>query len=150
MITTLKFLAESPRFEYEKPYEMFGYPQIPAEQRSNCTYVTFKDIQLSDVRGSDNDFSLEECGFQFIKHESRCRLSSKHFEMPGDDPSPVVGDYLEETMDKVREHLKASKVVCFDWRVSGLQVLSDIYLIMSTVPPERLFLRRKSSADRCS
>jgi hypothetical protein len=118
MLTTLKFMADLPRYESEKPYEMFGLTEIPAQQRSNCEYVAIDDIPLLDVRDYlEETFSLKEQGFEFLRHKSQCPLSASDFELPGNEMSPNVETYLKETIAIVKERLGALEVVCFDWRV---------------------------------
>lgn len=119
MRTTLKYLANDPLHEWEKPYEMFGLTEVPENQRSNCQYMTIDGIQLLDVRDSNETFSLKDQGFKYVHHRSKCPLSADDFEKPGDALNPNVDAYLKETIAFVRNELGASQVICFDWRVGS-------------------------------
>ncbi|KUJ16721.1 uncharacterized protein LY89DRAFT_645599 [Mollisia scopiformis] len=118
MLTKLRFLEDSPRFETEIPYELYGHPKFDSGRITNCTYTEVDNILIEDVRQNPKNFTLENAGFTYITHESICSLASEHFETAGSnlEKSPIVTAYLEETMSLVKEQTSADRVICFDWR----------------------------------
>lgn len=122
MLTKLKYLSYDPLFEEEQPYELYGYskdPTIKPGKITNCKFYVQDNVTVEDVRGTEKDFSLENAGFTFIKHQSRCTLTAEHFEAGGKNPDDdVVSSYLQETISLLEDRFHASKVICFDWRVS--------------------------------
>lgn len=115
MKTTLTFLEDLPRYEDEKPFRFVGFPNLPQEWQSNCEYIDEKDISLTDVRGNENSFSLEEAGFAFRQHQSACDLDIEKFDTEGKDFANLTA-YLEESTELVRAELGEQSVLCFDWR----------------------------------
>jgi len=114
MLAKLKFLADIPLYDEEKPYTLYGFPDdiIP---KSNCEFVVLDDIPVSDARGHEANFRLNECGFEVHHKPSSCDLRAQTFEnVKGREQ---VWQYLKETIALAEETLEASKVLCFDWRV---------------------------------
>jgi hypothetical protein len=121
MQVTLKFLRDLPLYQREKPYTLHGFPDIPAEQQTNCEYEEISDIEAHDLRGSTDMPVLEEQGFEYLIAPSHCNLSASTFEqdLPSDYSVDPVSAYLQETMDIVKEKLNASLAVTIDWRVGS-------------------------------
>lgn len=115
MLTTVKFLKELPKYEQEQPYELYGFPVREAGRITNCEFEYVHDLKVASARLNMYDFKLEDCGFQYVKHESKISLTAENFEMAGNQ-SKVVLSYLEETIDLVKQQTSASQVICFDWR----------------------------------
>lgn len=119
MLTKLKYLSDIPLLEVEQPYELFGYPTLDSGKITNCEYSVVDDVQIQDVRDGILQYGLDTTGFTFLKHTSSCFVSADDFESAGNDPNNErVVKYLEETMSLVKHELCATKVICFDWRVS--------------------------------
>jgi len=125
MLATVGFLADLPLYHEEQPYELYGFPTKSSEVRTNCV-LEDKTVSVEDVRGKEQSFTLQGCGFKFIKHTSRCDLKADHFEIAPESNS-VVDCYLNETLDLVKKEFKTDRVICFDWRVrpSSLQVVHN-------------------------
>lgn len=115
MHDTLQFLCELPVYKEEQPYELYGFPEQQSEKRTNCIFEA-KAVTVADVRNMNDAPQLEEHGFKFIQHISSCRPEASHFETVGGDKTIQLA-YLEETIALVQHELKATKVICFDWRV---------------------------------
>ena len=74
-----------PLFENEKPYEVFGHPNIDSDRMTKIEYCTVDDVPIVDVRDSEDQFNLSGAGFQFLKHHSACCLKADFFEFAGKD-----------------------------------------------------------------
>lgn len=114
MLATLKYLADIPLYEEEKPYTLYGFPD-DVQPKSNCEFVIRDNIPVQDARGHESDFKLDGCGFEFHHKPSYCDLRPQIFENASE--RELVWQYLKETIRLVQETLHASKVLCFDWRV---------------------------------
>jgi hypothetical protein len=114
MHATLKFLADLPLYDEEKPYTLYGFPD-DVQPKSNCEFAVRDNIPVKDVRGHEAEFKLDECGFEFHHKPSKLDLQAATFQSVGGREG--VWRYLRETMDMAEETLHASKVLCFDWRV---------------------------------
>ena len=114
MLATLKFLADLPIYDEEKPYTLYGFPD-DVTPKSNCEYVNQDNIAVADARGCERYFKIDDCGFEFHYKPSLCDLHAKTFETSG--RKELVWKYLKETTALAEEVLGASRVFCFDWRV---------------------------------
>lgn len=118
MRISLEFLSELPQFKMEKPYEIF-MQQIPAGlPKTNCEYSKHSNIQIRDVRATGKTFTLDDFGFTFLPATGHPAPTTKEFE--SEDSKDVVLHYLEETISFVARHVKADRILCFDWRVRSL------------------------------
>ena len=114
MHATLKFLADLPLYEEEKPYTLYGFPD-DVTPTSNCEYVMVDNVAVVDARESEADFKLDDCGFEFHHKPSLCDLHARDFETS--IRKEFVWRYLKETIVLAEEILDAPKAFCFDWRV---------------------------------
>ena len=114
MLATLKFLADLPLYEEEKPYTLYGFPD-DVTPKSNCEYVMVDNIAVIDARNSEAEFKLNDCGFEFHSKPSSCDLHARNFETSV--RKELVWRYLKETIALAEETLGAHKAFCFDWRV---------------------------------
>lgn len=108
---TLKFLDWQELYNTEKPFQIFINIPEDAEDKRNSNLV-FEDIDLpiQDIRTSKNKFSLDDNGFQFIKHSS----SLTNFQ----SRESVEKIYLPEVEALLRKEVQGvDKVFFFDWRV---------------------------------
>jgi hypothetical protein len=110
---TLRFLRNLPVYSNEKP---FGVDDIPSGTHTNCKFEELR-CDVFDIRGHLEP-SIAAHGFMLHKHQSRCDLDPKQWEM-ATDSSPIVGRYLKETSDLVRELFQAVDVISLDWKVSS-------------------------------
>ena len=113
---SLQFLADLPTYRTEKPYKLLNFAEVAEESTTNCQYVERSKVPLINGRGREHEFSVDTCGWQFIKHTFHSAPSLAQFEDPklGAD---VVKDYLSEAIQLVKTTLNADRVFCFDWRV---------------------------------
>ncbi len=88
-------------------------------------FVIHANIPVNAIRGRESEYSLEECGFEIHNRPSSCQLVSQTFENV--EGRELVWQYLKETIAVAEETLKASKVLCFDWRVCECNLKHDIY-----------------------
>jgi hypothetical protein len=118
MLFTMKFLKELPLYKDVQPYKLHGFSEPSEEQQTNCVFEEIKDVVAEDLRGSGKTCSLEVEGFEFMKAPISCSLSAEVFERDGLDTNDILRDYIQETMDLVKERLRAPIVVTIDWRVT--------------------------------
>lgn len=122
MQISLEFLSELPLFETEKPYELFLH-EIPEElPKTNCEYTTHNDIPIVDARSVDKVFSLDDCGFSFLPAAGYPAPSIEEFESV--NATDIIVSYLEDTISFVSRHIKADRILCFDWRVGFIFLLN--------------------------
>jgi hypothetical protein len=114
MLANLKFLADLPLYDEEKPYTLYGFPDN-VKPITNCEFVTYDNVEVTDVRGCEEKFQLKGCGFEFHHKPSSCSLDSAMFEDFGKNDEVV--EYLRETIAMAVHTLDASRAFCFDWRV---------------------------------
>jgi hypothetical protein len=114
MQASLKYLADLPLYDEEKPYTLYGFPD-EVTPKTNCEFTIIEDVPVHDVRGHESDFKINEHGFEFRHKPSYCDLRPEVFERP--DRRERVWQYLQETISIAKDTLGASKVLCFDWRV---------------------------------
>ena len=122
MKDSLQFLCNLPIYQEEQPFELYGFPKQQSDTRTNCKFES-KDVGVTDARLVD-DIAIASSGFAFVKHKSACPLEAKHFEEVGGD-NTILMQYLEETIDLVKDMFKPVDVICFDWRVSSFDVLTS-------------------------
>lgn len=114
-LVRLHFLRPLPLYDEEKPYYIFA--DIPEEfPRGNLEYEDGPEQLISDVRGHEHEFSLQQQGFMY-----RSWIPPK---LNWEDEQEIVGKYipsvqtlLAEILD-LGEALKRNEV--FDWRVRQL------------------------------
>ena len=116
MLFTMKFLKELPIYDVEQPYKLHGFPELSPEQQTNCVFDEY-EVTAEDVRDLPDKCNIEREGFEFMKIPTRCTMTADVFESESLDANNTVGDYIQETMDLVRERLDARFVVTIDWRV---------------------------------
>ena len=117
MTAKLKYISDLPLYKEEKPFTLYGFPDDLVPQ-SNCHFEIRDDVRVNNARGREADFTLDNCGFEFHTAPSTCRLTAQVFENPLE--REAVWQYLKETIDFAQHHLRATKALCFDWRVGRL------------------------------
>jgi hypothetical protein len=114
---SLKFLAPLPKYEREKPFTLYGFPE-EVEPKSNCEFQLVKQLPVIDGRRVQEEFTLDTYGFEFHRWPTSCNIQPEVFEQP--EYRDEVWKLLQETRVLAKHTLRASKVFCFDWRVGGL------------------------------
>ncbi|KAL8823169.1 MAG: hypothetical protein Q9191_006112 [Dirinaria sp. TL-2023a] len=95
---------------------MMNFPGLDPELATNCHYVEVSGVPLTDLRGNEHQFSIDECGFKVCKNEFKNALTRDQFNDPREKGGLVKG-YLQETVEIVKKDLQADKTICFDWRL---------------------------------
>jgi hypothetical protein len=114
----LTHLADIPLWKHEKPYQVDIKGLDPKIPRTNCLY-TEHQVKILDGRAGGTAFGLDTTGFVYLKHSSKFLPTISQLREP--DPTAAFTPYLRETMELVREHTGAEKVITIDWRVSRAQ-----------------------------
>ncbi|KAI0191097.1 hypothetical protein F4808DRAFT_444098 [Astrocystis sublimbata] len=115
----ISFLRNSSLYETEKPYLVL----LPLSQdanvdksipRSNLLYED-QNVDIEDVRGLEEHYRLEECGFQYMRHNTSI---TSLLGLKGDGPTiSDVEAYKSEVEVFLKEFLQATHVVCYDFRI---------------------------------
>ncbi|KAK0726819.1 hypothetical protein B0T26DRAFT_764105 [Lasiosphaeria miniovina] len=112
MRAKLKFLADLPLYDEKKPSTLYGFPDH-IQPISNCEYEVHDGLMIQDTRGHEQEYHLDEHGFEFHHWPSKCDLSAAVFESNGNREE--VWRYLKETITLTELVLQAPKAMCFDW-----------------------------------
>ena len=127
-------------YDVIQPYKLHGFPELSLEQQTNCVFEEYEDVTGLDVRDLPEKCDIGREGFEFMKVPTRCTLTAEIFEKDSPDSNDIIQDYIQETMDFVRERLGAHLVVTIDWRVMGQ------YFGVSTVTNISKFRRNDAAA----
>ena len=103
---TIGFIASIPQWEREKPF-VLSWPLPRNQTRSNCFYEAH-DLQIADVRGREDKFSLDVQGFAFAKMPASDTTRNKE---------AIETEYLSLVETWLKQFLGAEKVVAFDYTV---------------------------------
>ncbi|KAF2968413.1 hypothetical protein GQX73_g5174 [Xylaria multiplex] len=113
----MTFLRRDPLYKREKPYLVLlpntadVDPSIP---RHNLQFEKHQ-VELTDIRGRENEYRIDECGFQYICHRTAVRVL---LGLQGDGPTlPDVHEYKVETERTLKSFFNAVRVVCYDFRI---------------------------------
>ena len=108
----LSFLQWQKLYEEEKPFQIFiNIPEDAEDQRN--TNLVFRNVCLNihDVRGHSEDFSLDTNGFMYRQHTTNM-VSFR-------DRKLIEESYLPEIETLLRIEVEgAGRIFFFDWRVS--------------------------------
>jgi hypothetical protein len=118
MFTEIKFLEDLPLYEEETPFELYSYnyPDPASSVTTNCQFKTF-GVEVSDTRDTEDLFTLENVGFQYVQHKSALTLVTENFENETEN-EVFIRSYLRETTQLVKNMTNADNVIVFDWRVN--------------------------------
>ncbi|PVH83828.1 hypothetical protein DL98DRAFT_615176 [Cadophora sp. DSE1049] len=116
MRTSLTYLDDLLHYDEEKPFRLVGFPEMPAKWQTNCKYIDHENVIVSDARDCLDAFKLENEGFIFLQHRSKCLLNLGEFDKSGKN-EPDLTAYLEESIQLTKETFGVDRVTCFDWRV---------------------------------
>lgn len=132
MLATLSFITDKELYQTEQPFEVIGFPtsEVPQELTSNLDYTPYDSILVNDARDRENQCTIAEHGFTWIRHKSKHLTDGSLFESVTSSNADLEA-FLQETVVLVRETLGASEVIAFDWRVR-LYFSSPESLFLST------------------
>ena len=107
---SIDFLADLDLYNHEKPFVALASPgvKIRDDQLNNLQWETNDNVTIRDVRGFEDRFVLDDCGFQLIKH------STQSLEFSTADH---INDYRHETQNLLNSLLGNSRVRCWEARV---------------------------------
>ncbi|KAL9029148.1 MAG: hypothetical protein Q9196_002584 [Gyalolechia fulgens] len=111
---TFKYLQWDDLFHKEKPFEiLIDIPPEAVDQRkTNLKFHEADEEVVQDVRSHISDFTLDEHGFIYIKHQSQ--LVPEHFK----DRDMVERVYLPECESLLRTHVEnVDQVYFYNWRL---------------------------------
>jgi hypothetical protein len=69
MLATLKYLADIPLYQEEKPYTLYGFPN-DVSPTTNCVFDIHENVPVADIRGRESEYGLEGCGFEIHNRPS--------------------------------------------------------------------------------
>lgn len=136
---TFSYFNFLPRHEIEKPYEILI--DLPEEAkhvpRSNFAFADAECL-VHDVRGREQEFSLDTHGFTWRKFGTSVRDFG--------DRSQIEGIYLGEIVEFLRQELGEDlrKIQVFDWRVRSW---SSFLCSSALGSGERMFLKELYNAE---
>ena len=108
--TTLRYIKDLELYQKEKPY--YFSKLIPTGLNdTNIEYEEGPEQRIADVRGHEEQFTLDDHGFCFLKWEPP--------KVDWDSESDIVTTYLPAVQALVTQHLGPGLISCeiFDWRV---------------------------------
>jgi hypothetical protein len=113
---TFDYVLPLPLYEHEKPFIIFAnLPSSMSDQRTtNLAFESKSGVPVQDIRGREAQYSLGKNGFMV----ERSPTSFSDWTSRG----KVENQYFQEVQEIVRKAVGGgteTKIVCFDWRVSG-------------------------------
>lgn len=106
------YIADLDKYEHEKPYYYSGPLHCDQEQmRSNIEHDRRGSIQVRDLRGLEDQLSLERHGFEIQQLPSNVGLTFD------DEVEDRIQDYMLETSDWLKQRFQAECVLCYAYRV---------------------------------
>jgi hypothetical protein len=104
------------RLQTEKPYTIISdLPGVTEDQKSNMTFHEGPEELVTDIRGREKDFTLDDHGFMVGKQS-----------FPDVDMSSAeaIATYQMEVEKFIKANVEgADKVIFFDHRVSARQII---------------------------
>jgi hypothetical protein len=110
-LTCRRYLQNLELYETEKPYWCFLPPHEgfdPDEQRVDNLEFEGHNVAITDIRGLNDDVSLESYGFQVLSHNTEVLKFTS---------ADAVEAYKRETERLLTEVLGATHVKCYDLRL---------------------------------
>ncbi|KAI1409003.1 hypothetical protein F5Y13DRAFT_182363 [Hypoxylon sp. FL1857] len=105
----LRFLKPLEKYQHEKPYWLFVAKPNEADM-TNVALEAVPGIHVHDVRGEEENYKLDEHGFQFVSHG----LDFEAFH----DNQRIEREYLPQVEEMILKNIPyAEKVFVFNWRV---------------------------------
>ena len=123
---SLSFLADHPRYKTEKPFyallrappgfdvESITDEDAEAFRRNNNLDFSYRDVPIQNIRGREDQFHVEQCGFEIMHHSSAMldRLMKS---------SEAIEAYKRETEETLKQKFDAEYAFCFEARVSSMR-----------------------------
>lgn len=110
---TFSYIQWKDIYSDEKPYEILA--DLPTEASSaaktNITLEKGSPVNVTDVRGLEEDFSLDKNGFAFIKHKSDFTEFDKSKFVETEFLPNIVEPFLKKHVEG------ADRIVFFDWHL---------------------------------
>ncbi|KIJ53605.1 hypothetical protein M422DRAFT_25443 [Sphaerobolus stellatus SS14] len=100
ILATLNYSTFPPE---AKPF--FKATTVAGEPKTNITTVP-KEIEVENIRGKEDQYSLDTTGFKFIKHKSAV--------VDFTDEDEIKQRYYAESIEVLKKHTGANRVVIFD------------------------------------
>ena len=110
---TLDFISPLDLYKTQKPYRIFSQDLTAhGRPRSNIELENHQGIFIQDIRGREDQFSLDEHGFQPISHT----INFNAF----DDPARISGEFLDQVEELILNKIPGVKgSYLYDWKVSA-------------------------------
>lgn len=108
---SLGYLADLALYQEEKPFGVVveaGTADAEAEHLTNVETETRDNVTIFDIRGQEEQFSLDSHGFVLLPHESKCLNL---------DSAEMVHEYTKETEDFLKKTFLAEDAVCWNLKV---------------------------------
>ncbi|KAI8960372.1 hypothetical protein F5Y11DRAFT_349625 [Daldinia sp. FL1419] len=124
----LRFIKPLSKYKTEKPYWLFvGRPSEFSEiDLTNVELETVPGIPLHDIRNDGESYTLDDHGFQFVKHDQTF--------VEFDDEKLIESEYLPQVEKVIRDNVPdAQKVFVFDWRIRQQMSTDDANKLISPV-----------------
>lgn len=117
LTASLDFLSPLTLYETQKPYRIFSQDLAAhGRPRSNIELEKHQGIFIHDIRGREDQFSLDEHGFQPISHTIKFTAF--------DDPARISGEFLDEVEELIMNNIPGVKgLYLYDWKVGALFVV---------------------------
>lgn len=113
-LVRLDYLKWNDLYLREQPFQTFlEIPEYaPDQRRHNLEFEKGKEQLIQDIRGREEDFTLDVHGFQYFKHSSSLRAPEIY------DHEAIKNIYLPEFAKFLQDNIKgADHIVVWDWRV---------------------------------
>lgn len=136
VLTDLVYLKRDERHEHEKPYRLQYEPEegLP---RSNFEIERRKSIQIHDMRGKEDVFTMESNGFEIL------HLDSKMLPEDFDNEERVKTIYYDELRTLLRKHFKARRVEILEHGVSYRHALITTLFLRASVVNNMRQIRKR-------
>ena len=120
----LMYLQWDDKFEQEKPYQIVSenIPELDGLARSNIEMGEGPEELIEDVRGRESAFSLDQNGFQIIKHQ----FPSIDYQSNDD----VENVYKPEIERLLKEQVRTSTPIRSRYLLSRLFIAPRIFILL--------------------
>lgn len=110
-VGTIKYIKRLDLYKKEKPFQIFiDIPKTAPDQRFTNLLYEEREETFRDVRGKEENFTLNDHGFAYYHHD----FGFDDYE----NREAVEANYLPKLEDFLRAKVEdVGKVLFFDWRV---------------------------------
>ena len=115
VVTELVFLRRESKHNTEKPYKL-QYDPGEGLPRSNCINEATTDITIQDIRGRENQFTLEREGFAYRRMKSSLAPEEFYHE------ERVKKVYYQELQQFLMKNLGAKRVEILEHGVNAVEL----------------------------